>query len=50
MGPQKDKDLSPNIFNFNLGVTNIVESDDDFKWQDGVYNCKIFLKQKGAMP
>ena len=47
MGPQKEKDLSPNIFNFNLGVTNILEFDDDLSWRDGVHNCNIFAKKKG---
>ena len=44
LGPQKEKDLSPIVFNFNLGVTNILESDDDLRWRDGVYNCNIFVK------
>ena len=44
LGRQKEKDLSPNIFNFNLRVTNILESDDDLRWRDGVYNCNIFVK------
>ena len=44
LGPQKENDLSPNIFNFNLGDTNILESDDDLKRRDGVYNCNIFVK------
>ena len=42
--PQKEKNLSPNIFNFNLGVMNILESDDDLRWRDGVYNCDIVVK------
>ena len=36
LGPQKEKDLSPIVFNFNLGVTYILESDDDLRWRDGV--------------
>ena len=44
LGPQKEKDLSTIVFNFNLGVTNILESDDDLRWRDGVYNCNIFVK------
>ena len=44
MGPQKEKDLSPIVFNFNLGVINILESDDDLRWRDGVYKCNIFVK------
>ena len=44
LGPQKEKDLSPIIFNFNLGMNNILESDDDLKWRDGVYNCNILVK------
>ena len=44
LGPQKEKDLSPIVFNFNLGVTSILESDDDLRWRDGVYNCNIFVK------
>ena len=44
LGPQKENDLSPIVFNFNLGVTNILESDDDLRWRDGVYNCNIFVK------
>ena len=50
LGPQKEKDLSTNIFNLNLGVTNILESDDDLRWRDGVYNCNIFVKEEGALP
>ena len=38
---KKEKDLFPSIFNFNLGVTNIIGSDDDLRWRDGVYNCNI---------
>ena len=44
LGLQKEKDLSPIVFNFNLGLTNILESDDDLRWRDGVYNCDIFVK------
>ena len=44
MGPQKEKDLSPIVFNFKLEVTNILESDDDLRWPDSVYNCDIFVK------
>ena len=33
LGPQKEKDLSPIVFNFNRGVTNILESDDDLRWR-----------------
>ena len=44
MRPQKEKDLSPIVFNFNLGVTDILESYDDLRWWDGVYNCNIFVK------
>ena len=44
LGPQKEKDLSPIVFSFNLGVTNILESDDDLRWRDAVYNCNIFVK------
>ena len=44
LGPQKEKDLSPIVFNFNLGVTNILESDDNLRWRDGAYNCNIFVK------
>ena len=44
LGPQKEKDLSQNIFNFNLGVTNTLESDDGLRWWDGVYICNIFVK------
>ena len=44
LGPQKEKDPSPIVFNFNLGVTNILESDDDLRWRDSVYNCNIFVK------
>ena len=44
LGLQKEKDLSPNIFNFSLGVTNILESNNDLRWRDGRYNCNIFVK------
>ena len=44
LGPQKEKDLSPIAFNFNLGVTNILESNDNLRWRDGVYDCNIFVK------
>ena len=30
--PLKEKDLSPNIFTFNLGVTNNFESYDNLRW------------------
>ena len=50
MGPQIEKDLSPIVFNFNLGVTNILESDDDLRRRDGVYDCNTFVKKEGALP
>ena len=34
LGPQKEKDLSPIILNFNQGVTYILESDDDLRWRE----------------
>ena len=47
LGPQKEKNLSPIVFNFNLGVTNTLESDDDLRWRDGVYNSIYLLNKKG---
>ena len=42
LAPQKEKDLSPNIF--ILDITNSFESDDNLRWWDGVYNCNMFVK------